>query len=364
MWMTLPLLAAALVAGGYFYIVPRIRRFSFFKKLNERGRALSVFAAAGLLSAVWVFAFINLTAAAVVFLHLVIFWLICDGAGALILRLRGGKRGGGYVAGYAAVAITAVYLAAGWFFAHHIFATSYAFKTGKDLGGDLRIVEIADAHIGATLDGGEFADLCRRVQGEAPDIVVIVGDFVDDDTDRADMERACRALGELETTCGVYFVYGNHDNGYFGYRNFSAADLRRCLEENSVTILEDESVLAGGRFWIVGRRDRSMSGRARAEELTAGLDDGRFILMLDHQPNDYAAEAASGADLVLSGHTHGGHIFPVGLIGLAMGANDQVYGVETRGGTAFVVTSGVSGWAIPFKTGTISEYVVIDITQQ
>ena len=49
------------------------------------------------------------------------------------------------------------------------------------------------------------------------------------------------------------------------------------------------------------------------------------------------------------------------MLGLAMGANDAVYGVETRGDTAFVVTSGISGWAIPFKTGTISEYVVIDI---
>ena len=83
--------------------------------------------------------------------------------------------------------------------------------------------------------------------------------------------------------------------------------------------------------------------------------------MLDHQPNDYDAEAQSGADLVLSGHTHGGHMWPAGLIGLAMGSNDRVYGTETRGETTFVVTSGISGWAIPFKTGTHSEIVVIDV---
>ena len=85
------------------------------------------------------------------------------------------------------------------------------------------------------------------------------------------------------------------------------------------------------------------------------------MIMLDHQPNDYAAEEASGVDLVLSGHTHGGHIFPAGLLGVWMGANDKTYGYERRGGTDFFVTSGISGWVIPFKTGCISEYVVIDI---
>ncbi|MBQ9188951.1 MAG: metallophosphoesterase, partial [Clostridia bacterium] len=84
-------------------------------------------------------------------------------------------------------------------------------------------------------------------------------------------------------------------------------------------------------------------------------------VMLDHQPNDYAAEAAAGMDLVLSGHTHGGHIFPAGQIGLWIGANDFLYGTTRIGQTDFVVTSGISGWAIPFKTGTFSEYVVIDL---
>ena len=107
-----------------------------------------------------------------------------------------------------------------------------------------------------------------------------------------------------------------------------------------------------------------MPGRADAASLAAGLDPSRYIVMLDHQPNDYAAEAATPADLVLSGHTHGGHIFPAGLIGLAMGSNDRVYGTEERDGTRFVVTSGISGWAIPFKTGTFSEIVVIDIRER
>ena len=98
-----------------------------------------------------------------------------------------------------------------------------------------------------------------------------------------------------------------------------------------------------------------------AEALMADIDDSKYVIMLDHQPNDYDAIAKAAPDLVISGHTHGGHIFPAGPVGLLMGANDAVYGLETRENTSFIVTSGMSGWEIPFKTFCVSEYVVIDI---
>ena len=87
----------------------------------------------------------------------------------------------------------------------------------------------------------------------------------------------------------------------------------------------------------------------------------KFMIVMDHQPNDYEKEKNFLVDLVLSGHTHGGHLFPAGFVGLLMGANDKVYGHEKIENTDFIVTSGISGWAIPFKTGAISEYVVIDV---
>ena len=83
--------------------------------------------------------------------------------------------------------------------------------------------------------------------------------------------------------------------------------------------------------------------------------------MLDHQPNDYQNQADAGVDLVLSGHTHGGQLFPLNKVGEWIGANDRTYGFEKRGQTNFIVTSGLSDWAIKFKTGTKSEFVVIDL---
>ena len=85
------------------------------------------------------------------------------------------------------------------------------------------------------------------------------------------------------------------------------------------------------------------------------------MIVLDHQPTDYAAEAAAEVDLVLSGHTHGGQIIEMKLASLLMGANDRTYGTEKREKTDFIVTSGIADWAIKFKTGTKSEYCIVNI---
>ncbi len=360
-WLILVAVLIFMTLGGAAYLLFGFHRFSVIKRLAEKHRPLSwliclvPFAAFG-----WV-AVRNPFSAAVVFLHLVLFWILADLIGALV-RKSTKKERRRYVEGAAAILLAAVYLTAGWYNAHNVRRTAYIVQTEKAIGDSVRIVGISDAHLGVTLDGARFAGQMARIQGEDPDAVVVVGDFVDDDSCRADMERACEALGALETTYGVYYVPGNHDRGYSrGQRDFDYSDLCRALEKNHVVILEDAAAHLGEGLVLFGRKDRSDPGRVDMASAAAALDPARFQIVLDHQPNDYANEAAAGADLVISGHTHGGHIWPAGLIGLLLGANDRVYGTETRDGTVFIVTSGISGWAIPFKTGTFSEYVVIDI---
>lgn len=202
----------------------------------------------------------------------------------------------------------------------------------------------------------------QRINDTHPDLVVIAGDFVDDDSCRNDMINACKALGDLQTKYGVYFSFGNHDKGYSKTkRDFNTGDLRAELKRNNVTILEDDNVLVNDTFYVIGRKDRSDDERLSMSDIMEGLDRTKYALVIDHQPDDFNEESIEGADLVLSGHTHGGHIFPAGPIGKFLGANDWVYGTKHMENTDFIVTSGISGWAIPFKTGTISEYVVIDL---
>ena len=99
-------------------------------------------------------------------------------------------------------------------------------------------------------------------------------------------------------------------------------------------------------------------------ELLEPLDKSKFIIVLDHQPHEYDEEAKAGADFVLSGHTHGGQMFPGAFFSNLTGANDSVCGLSKRKETSFIVTSGISDWAFNFKTGTSSEFCVIDVVRE
>ena len=359
MWIAVVTVALLLLAGMLAYLVRCFHRFSLFQKLSERSRALSWLAACVPVAALGLLALVNVSTLLVVVLHLCAAFLLLRLTGFLLKKLLGRPLSDN-AQGIAALVLTVLYLGAGVYQMYHIRETRYAFASPK-LQQELRVAVLSDSHLSLTLDGKRFSVLMDRVQAAKPDVLVLVGDFVDDDTDREDMREACAALGRLQMTYGVFYVFGNHDDGYYNYRNFTSDELRAELKKNNVVTLEDQYILLGDAFYLVGRRDRSWDGRLDAQTMTGELDASKYTILLDHQPNDYAAEAKAGADLVLSGHTHGGHIFPAGQLGLLMHANDAIYGVEERGGTTFVVTSGVSGWAIPFKTGCFSEFVVIDV---
>ncbi len=350
------LLLLGIVFSALFYLVTRFRRFSFIEN-----SAHPLLYACVVVLVLLIPALFSLLPTMVVILHLVIFWALSDFVGFCIQKAR--KRSFyRYYQGVVALLVTVLYMSFAWYSAQHVFQTDYTVKTQKDLGTDsVRVVLIADSHLGEIMSAERFAQELEKIQAVSPDLVVIAGDFVDDDTSREDMTLACRALGELKTTYGVYFVYGNHDKGYFRSRDFTTQDLQIQLEENGVTILEDEAVLLNDSIYLIGRQDRSVEERAEISELVDGLDHTKYTIVLNHQPDDYENETGAEVDLVLSGHTHGGHIFPLGVIGYVFGANDQVYGIERQGNTNFVVTSGISGWGIPFKTVAISEFVVIDI---
>ncbi len=249
----------------------------------------------------------------------------------------------------------------GWYQAHNVQKTQYLLPTDKHVL-PLKIAMIADVHLGTTFNAEGFAEHLHMIEAEKPDLLVVVGDYVDDETRREDMVKASEALGKVATKYGVYFVTGNHDKGYYGdeYRGFSEKELLTTLAKNKVKVLQDETVPIGDTYLLVGRRDKSYV-RKDMQKLTKDLDFNKYIIVLDHQPADFAAQAEIGVDLVLCGHTHGGQLIPFNEVGRWLGMNDRVYGYERRRHTDFIVTSGIAAWAIRFKTGTKSEFVLIDI---
>ena len=243
----------------------------------------------------------------------------------------------------------------------HVWETHYKVYTDKNIGtNNLRVVQISDSHIGTTFNGKDLKKYVDRINKTNPDIVVITGDFIDDATSKKDMIDACKSLSYLKSTYGTYFVYGNHDQGYNANFEIKTSDLEEEFAKNNVTVLADEVIEINDYIYIIGRKDKRMI-RKTIDSLTNDLNKDRYMIDLNHQPNDYKNESDANIDLVLSGHTHGGQLFPLGYIGELFGANDAFYGLEKINNTTFIVNSGISDWALYFKTGTKSEYNVIDI---
>ena len=346
---------------GMIYLVFAASKFPGIKKLakeNKKMQYLIAFLAIMLVFAVCCAA-MSMVNAIIILLHVILFRLLF-GLLAWIIKKCTGKESRFYWQGWLSLLACIIYLAIGYYLCHHVWIKEYKLKTDKDLG-KLTIAMFADSHLGTTFGGEGMEKYVNDMMKSSPDILVIPGDYVDDGTKKEDMIKACEALGKLDLKYGVWFIFGNHDRGYFNNRDFSADELIAELEKNNINVLVDESVLVGDAFYIIGRDDAYVEGRKSMEELTKDLDKSKYMIVLDHQPNDYAAEAAAGADLVLSGHTHGGQLFPVTHVGEWIGANDRTYGYERRDKTDFVVTSGISDWEILFKTGTRSEYVILTV---
>ena len=139
------------------YIIIRTHKISFVQKLATKHKILSWIISLIPLCAVACFSIINVFASIVVFFHLVVIWFLCDLIGLVFKKLLHFKPKR-YYAGLTAIVLTTIYLSYGWISAHYVFQTDYNLSTSKNLGQqNLRIVTIADSHIGITLDSEKFA---------------------------------------------------------------------------------------------------------------------------------------------------------------------------------------------------------------
>lgn len=374
MWIIILGLTLICAFFGILFLIAEVRKFSFAIKLTEtKGKKFATLICALITIAVYaalyfIFGEMN---AIIIYIVLAILWLICEGVFLLAQKITK-KKPKRYYVGVVALLLATVYFSVGYYHAHHIVETDYNIRAndigvnGSDTAGKrepLKIVQFADAHVGTTMNGDEFAEYMRRIDSLNPDMVLITGDLIDNASYRPDLEKACRALGEIHSKYGVYYVYGNHDKGYAGseQRGYTPEEFKEMLTDNKVTVLEDEVVNIGDDYVLIGRMDKSEGGRKDISELMQETDTGRYSIVMDHQPSDYDCEAEAGCNLVLSGHTHGGQLIPITYVGEWIGANDATYGYERRKNTDFIVTSGLGDWEISFKTGCVSEYVVLSL---
>jgi predicted MPP superfamily phosphohydrolase len=254
-------------------------------------------------------------------------------------------------------------VAAGAVHAGRLRTAEIELRIGKKAGvrDGLTVVLASDFHLGAIVGKSRLAKVVSRINALEPDIVLLAGDIVDESVSEQEEAEYGRIMAGLRAPLGVYAVPGNHET--FAGLDKALACLRSC----GIAVLEDEAVKVADSFIVVGRRDRTSlkpggGTRAAIGAILAkhGLDTRLPVILLDHQPVALEEAAEAGVDLQLSGHTHDGQIFPVGLI------NRWVFelnrGHLRKGDTHYYVTSGAGTWGPPVRTGSTAEVVRIRLT--
>ena len=260
--------------------------------------------------------------------------------------------------------------------AQHLWLTKYSVNIDKVVTkhGDMRIALAADLHIGANSKPSLIQKMVNTINEQDADVVVIAGDIFNADfSEIEDPQEYIDILKGLDCKNGVYVVYGNHDVesrmlGGFNITDYSlqrrSKEMDQFVEDCGFTVLDDKVVIING-VQIAGRIDGTVTGtdavrRATAKELLGSCDVMMPVVVVEHEPLDFNALRTAGADLILSGHTHAGQIFPGNIITRFFYRNS--YGFKTVNGCKSLVTSGVGYYGPPIRVGTHSEVVSVDIT--
>ena len=221
-----------------------------------------------------------------------------------------------------------------------------------------RIAQISDLHIGPILGRAFAATLTERANGARPDLTVITGDLADGDPHHLRDEVA--PLRDLRAPHGVFFVTGNHDH--------YSDDMRWCgaLEAMGIRTLRNERVAigtGGEGFDLAGVDDHNEGlngGDREAHRMAlAGRNPERPVVLLAHDPMSTPLAVEHGVDLQLSGHTHGGQLWPFRY--LVRLSTPFVAGLFRRGETAIYVNRGAGFWGPPMRLGAPAEITLITL---
>ncbi|KUM88904.1 metallophosphoesterase [Streptomyces pseudovenezuelae] len=216
-----------------------------------------------------------------------------------------------------------------------------------------RIAVVSDIHLSPVLGRGFAQKVVDTINSTRPDLIAVVGDLVDGSV--KDLGPAAAPLARLEARHGSFFVTGNHE--YFSGAEQWVEEVRRL----GLRPLEnDRTELAW--FDLAGVNDIAGESEGQGPDFAKALGDrdtARACVLLAHQPVQIHDAVDHGVDLQLSGHTHGGQLWPGNL--LAKAANPTVAGLERYGDTQLYVSRGAGAWGPPTRVGAPSDITVIEL---
>ncbi|GGT30804.1 metallophosphoesterase [Streptomyces chromofuscus] len=220
-------------------------------------------------------------------------------------------------------------------------------------GHGVRIAVVSDVHLSPVLGRGFAQKIVDTINATQPDLIAVVGDLVDGSVQ--DLGPAAAPLAQLRARHGAYFVTGNHE--YFSGAEQWVEQVRRLglrPLENARTELP--------WFDLAGVNDVAGESEGQGPDFARALGDrdtARACVLLAHQPVQIHEAVRHEVDLQLSGHTHGGQLWPGNLI--ASAANPTLAGLERYGDTQLYVSRGAGAWGPPTRVGAPSDITVIEL---
>ncbi len=221
-----------------------------------------------------------------------------------------------------------------------------------------RIAVVSDIHLGPLAGRAHTERIVRMINGAAPDLVAIVGDVVDGTVE--ELGLAVEPLQDLASRDGAFFVTGNHE-----YILQDPSSWLRELERLGVQPLRNENTLVrrgAAAFDLAGVNDIAggeVSDPPDFDRALLGRDSSRPTILLAHQPVLVSEAAARGVDLQLSGHTHGGQMWPFHYI--VRLAQPSLAGLSTVDNTQLYVTRGAGFWGPPVRIGAPPDITVLSL---
>ncbi|GAA4903948.1 metallophosphoesterase [Streptomyces coeruleoprunus] len=219
-----------------------------------------------------------------------------------------------------------------------------------------RIAVVSDIHIGPILGRAHTQRIVDAINATQPDLIAVVGDLVDGTVEN--LGPAAEPLARLRARDGSFFVTGNHE--YFS----GAEEWVDRVRELGLRPLRNERVEIPG-FDLAGVNDVAGVNYGDGPDFARALGDRdrtRAAVLLAHQPVVVHDAVRHGVDLQLSGHTHGGQMWPGNF--LAELANPTVAGLERYGDTQLYVSRGAGAWGPPVRVGAPSDITVVELASR
>jgi uncharacterized protein len=296
--------------------------------------------------------------AAVAYLFLFQVLLCCAELAARLLRpsLAPALRSQGAL--FFVLGLTALVMACGTYELGNVRVLRHTIASPK-LSRPVRLVAVSDLHLGALTLESRVRELAALIQAEKPDLLLHLGDLVNDHPEA--LEPLARLLGGVRPRLGSYGVFGNHER-YEG-------DARSLLVHRwaGVELLRNRSLrLAEVGVQLLGVDDPGRVGdvtdaiAGEIQGLAGQLDPALFHVLLNHRPLAWREAAQPlGIELMLSGHTHKGQLFPFYFV--VRLSHEFMGGIYEERGATLAVSGGAGFWGPPVRVLAPPDILVIDL---